>query len=208
MDESAGSVSQRVVRILALGPKDDDQLAAALKTNRVYINQVARELVRQGVVRRSTGSSGKLVNELVRGAETAGAASSYAPISPRPAREGLITEDSIKRAVANHLTAKGYRVAVMWGHDRGVDIDAVGEGGRIVVEAKGAAPAGPQQVNYFLNALGELVQRMSDEQARYGLALPSNNQFRNLVARLPALARERLRLTVYFVNAEGRVEEA
>ena len=31
---------------------------------------------------------------------------------------------------------------------------------------------GPQQVNYFVGMLGELVQRMDDVQASYGIALP------------------------------------
>jgi hypothetical protein len=61
-------------------------------------------------------------------------------------------------------------------------------------------------MNYFLNALGELIQRMDDPDARYGLALPANNQFRGLVRRLPALARDRLRLVVFFVGVHGDVE--
>jgi hypothetical protein len=51
---------------------------------------------------------------------------------------------------------------------------------------------------------------MSDADAAYGLALPDNRQYRGLVARLPSLARERLRLRVLFVRRDGagyRVEE-
>lgn len=44
---------------------------------------------------------------------------------------------------------------------------------------------------------------MSDPDARYGLALPDHRQYRGLVERLPALAKERLRLTVYFVGREA-----
>ena len=47
--------------------------------------------------------------------------------------------------------------------------------------------AGPQQVNYFLGAIGELTQRMADPDAVYGLALPDNRQYRGLVDRLHAL---------------------
>lgn len=92
-----------------------------------------------------------------------------------------------------------------WGRKRGIDIDAHGPHGRFIVEAKGEVLLQPQQVNYFLGALGELVQRMSDANARYGLALPDNRQYRGLVERLPALSRERLRLTVFFVR---RTDEA
>jgi hypothetical protein len=61
----------------------------------------------------------------------------------------------------------------------------------------------PQQVSYFLGALGELLQRMSDPVATYGLALPDSQQYRGLAARLPTLAWQRLRLTVLFVGKNG-----
>jgi len=40
-------------------------------------------------------------------------------------------------------------------------------------------------VNYFLGALGELIQRMTDVTATYGLALTNNKQYRGLVQHLP-----------------------
>src|SRR5712691_6894957 len=90
-----------------------------------------------------------------------------------------------------------------WGRERGIDIDARGPAGRLVVEAKGEVASQPQKTNYFLNALGELVQRMSDQDASYGLALPDNTTFKGLVTRLPDLARERMRLPVFFVGRDG-----
>jgi hypothetical protein len=114
-----------------------------------------------------------------------------------------ITEDEVKAAVKAHLEADGWTVTVAWGRERGIDIDARGASERLVIEAKGEAPAGPQQVNYFLGALGELIQRMDDPTARYGLAFPDHRQYRGLVDRLPALAKERLGLVVYFVGVDG-----
>jgi hypothetical protein len=114
-----------------------------------------------------------------------------------------ITEDEVKRAVAAHLEAQGYTVQVAWGGTRGIDIDARRGSERIVLEAKAEVALQPQQVNYFLNVLGELVQRMDDPEARYGLALPDNRQYRGLVGRLPAYARDRLRLLVFFARQEG-----
>jgi hypothetical protein len=73
----------------------------------------------------------------------------------------------------------------------------------LLLEAKGEVGRGAQQVNYFLGALGELLQRMSDPQVRYGLVLPHNRQYGGLVARLPALAVDRLGLEVYFVARDG-----
>jgi hypothetical protein len=54
----------------------------------------------------------------------------------------------------------------------------------------------------FVGMLGELVQRMDDVQASYGIALPDNRQNQGLVNRLPALAKERLRLAVFWVSRE------
>lgn len=101
-----------------------------------------------------------------------------------------------------HLEANGWTVTVAWGRVRGIDIDARRAGDRLIIEAKGEAPAGPQQVNYFLGALGELIQRMDDPTAQYGLALPDHPQYRGLVDRLPALARERLGLEVFFIGRD------
>jgi hypothetical protein len=71
-----------------------------------------------------------------------------------------------------------------------------------MLEAKAEVARNAQNVNYFLGALGELVQRMSDRTARYGLALPDNRQFRGLVDRLPDVAIERLGLEVFFVRRQ------
>lgn len=116
-----------------------------------------------------------------------------------------LTEDQVKTSVAAWLQAAGWSVQVRWGRDRGIDINARRGTERWAIEAKGEAPAGPQQVNYFLNALGEIMQRMDDASAHYGLALPDHRQYRGLVERLPLLARQRMRLTVLFVDERGEV---
>lgn len=112
----------------------------------------------------------------------------------------LLSEDAVKTAVKAHLEGLGYRVDVRWGHERGVDIDAVGPTGRLLIEAKGEVVSQPQQISYFLNALGELLQRMTDADAECGIALPDNKVFHGLVARLPALAKQRLGLRIFFVT--------
>lgn len=123
------------------------------------------------------------------------------------AQNDRITEDQVKAALKDHLEADGWTVTVAWGRERRTDIDARREGQRVVIEAKGEAPAGPQQVNYFLGALGELVQRMDDSTATYGVALPDHRQYRGLVDRLPSLARERLGPRAWFVDGDGTVTE-
>ena len=108
----------------------------------------------------------------------------------------------MKAAVRDYLKAKGYDVTVAWGHERGIDIEARGPD-RILIEAKGEVASDQQQGSYFIGALGELVQRLDDLDARYGLALPDNRRYRGLVNRLPALARNRLRLVVFMVKRTG-----
>lgn len=194
-------VLQRVGR-----PLDDDVIAAQLRVVRQQVNQACRRLEAQGVLLRVLGPEGKIVNQL-RGpdstiADPFGSMPTGAP--PMAATDGArVSEDEVKTAVKRHLEADGFTVAVAWGRERGIDVDARRGNNRWVIEAKGGVPRGPQQVNYFLGALGELVQRMEDDTARYALALPDDAQYRGLVNRLPAVARRRLCLSVFFVRRAG-----
>jgi hypothetical protein len=161
---------------------------------------VASHMVEDGSLVRSSPGRYRLARHRHRPAETP---------NPQPvAVDDRVTEDAVKRAVVAALEAKGWTVDVRWGRDKGIDLDAHRGSDRLIVEAKGEAPAGPQQVNYFLGALGEIVQRMSDPTARYALALPDHPQYRSLVEGLPSLARQRLQLDVFFVDSTGRVLSA
>jgi len=174
---------------------DDDQLAAVLGVRRQAINQVCRSLEIQGQLARPVSVGNKIQNCLIG-----------SPSQPRPAPAittsptGLLKEDEVKAAVRDYLTAHGYEVVVAWGHERGIDIEARRSEERILIEAKGEASLQPQNANYFLGALGELLQRLDDPDAFYGLGLPDNRQYHGLVDRLPTLARERLNLVVFFVR--------
>jgi len=44
---------------------------------------------------------------------------------------------------------------------------------------------------------------MDDDQADYGIAFPRNRQYQGLVERLLQLARDRLRLVVFWVERDG-----
>jgi hypothetical protein len=86
------------------------------------------------------------------------------------------------------------------GHEPGIAIDAIGPDGHLLIEAKGEAASKPQQANYFVGALGELVQRFAEPGPRYCLALPDNPQYRALAKKLPLHARTTLKLVVLFVS--------
>jgi hypothetical protein len=185
-------------------PLDDDELAARLGVVRQQVNQACRRLENQRVLRRGRGPQGKIVNELLGGDRPPPEPRGELEVASRvPGAHPAVSEDEVKQAVKEYLEAQGFSVVVAWGRERGIDLDARRGTDRWIVEAKGGAPRGPQQVNYFLGAVGELVQRMSDDAARYALAFPDDRQYRGLVDRLPRLARERLALTVFFVSQEG-----
>ncbi len=198
------TTAERVIGALITAGKalDDDELASILGIRRQVVNQVCRQLQTNGRIARRGGAGSKLCNELIRDPIPEAVPT---PVAPQPTAPGhpMISEDQVKAAVRDHLEGLGYLVQVMWGRERGIDIVATGPTGRLVLEAKGEVASPPQQVNYFLSALGELVQRMDDPNARYGLALPDNRQYRGLVSRLPAFAKSQLDFVVFFVARTG-----
>jgi hypothetical protein len=97
---------------------------------------------------------------------------------------------------------------IRWGRDRGIDIEARRSAKPWIIEAKGRGTSPQEQGNYFLNGLAELVQRMTDPTARYSLAFPDLPRYRGLWNRLPALVKNRLRLSMLFVDEMGAVREA
>ena len=192
------TLADRIVEVLQTVPAglDDDELAHRLGVVRQAVNQACRKLAAGDRLRRGVGGTGKIINTLDR---------TWQPVervAAMPEAGSLLTEDETKTAVRRRLMPDGYHVRVAWGRERGIDIEATRAEppDRLVIEAKGEAALQAQQANYFLGALGELVQRMDDPRTRYGLALPDNNQYRGLVERLPELAWTRLSLTVFFVK--------
>lgn len=176
-------------------PVADSELAEVLGLRHQAVNQTCRSLERLGRIRRLQTVGAPIRNVLVE-APARDAVERAAPTTST----GLLTEDEVKAAVKEDLVARGYDVEVAWGRSPGVDIVARRNDGRLMLEAKGEAANPPQQVNYFLGAIGELVQRLDDPDAQYGLALPDHRQYRGLVTRLPRLAWTRLRLVVLFVR--------
>ena len=184
---------------------DDDELANRLGVIRQQINQVCNRLANQGLLRRYVGPESKLVNEVTEGQGQPRPSSQKTEVH---SNQASLTEDVVKAAVRDYLRQRDLQVEVKWGRDRGIDIVAHGHGERWLIEAKGEVASPQQQGNYLLQALGELVQRMNDPTAQYGLALPDNARYRGLVDRLPVLARPRLNLTVLFVRPDRSVREA
>jgi len=118
-----------------------------------------------------------------------------------------MTEDEVKAAMKSTLEGCGYEVHVKWGKKSGSDILAVIGGRRLVIETKREGAYRQMLGNYFLNALGEILQRMSDTSASYGIALPAHASYVELVLKLPKRVREALQLDFYFVRSRETTYE-
>ena len=196
------AIQDRVIELLHREALDDDQLATELGVIRQQINQACRALERQGVLSRVTGPRGKIVNHLTG----SGAPPRSTPGSARALTRsalGAITEDDVKATVGAWLEHKGFRVAVAWGHAPGIDIDARRGEEHWVIEAKGTGRYDQMSRNYFFGVIGSLLQRMTEENAHYALAMPDVPPFVNLVARFPELARRRTHLWFLLVSRDG-----
>lgn len=159
----------------------------------------------EGTVHRTDLESAALTNR-----EPGPAARTLAS-SPLAARPFLVepwpAEDQLKSCIKDYLEADGWRVTVMWGRDRGVDIDAVKGPQRWLFEVKGDGGTPQKNGNYFLGMLGETLQRMSDSNARYSIVMPDIPRFRGLWERLPRLAKERTSISAFFVAQDGSVDQ-
>jgi hypothetical protein len=148
------------------------------------------------------------------------------PESPVDATAEWWWEGNVQAAVVRHLAAEGWdihRVAGTSSRERGVDIDAVRGGERLLVEVKGypsgtylrgpkegqrkSTSAPLQARTYFAGALlSGLLMRADHPSARVILALPDVETYRTLAARTsPPLIQARVEL--WLVSEGGTVSE-
>lgn len=131
------------------------------------------------------------------------------PIRPHVERTPeRLSEDELKEFLDAWLHSQGWSTRIAWAKARGIDIEASRGGKRWLIEVKGLGSRDAMRVNYFLGILGETLQRMADEEAKYSIALPDVPQFRGLWSRLPELAKSRTTITALFVSPEGVVRES
>ncbi len=125
------------------------------------------------------------------------------------AKQPVITdgfdEDAIKAYLKRWLEDQGWSVKVAWGKNHGVDIEAIKDGEYWLIEAKGPGSRQAMQHNYFLGTLGETLQRMENEKARYSIAFPDMPVYRGLWRRLPTLAKQRTGIDMLLVAEDGKV---
>lgn len=171
------------------------------------INQKARSLAAQGDLIRKQRADGLIGNYIGESGATKNACQeAVQSVRQKNHDRVALSEDEIKTVLDDKLTASGWSTTVAWGRRRGIDIDAKQGSDRLVIEVKGPGSRNAMRVNYFLSILGETLQRMSDPDARYIIALPDLPQYRGLWERLPTLAKEKTGISLLLVSSKGDIE--
>ena len=168
------------------------------------INAACHELARGGTVERRERDDGLIGNYPTEAPFLAGSRSAHGRSEELKTVAGTdadgLGEYDVKKALVRWLARDGWTAKVVWGRQRGIDIEATRGSERWIIEVKGCGSRDAMRVNYFLAILGETLQRMDSPDARYSIALPDMRQFRRLWKRLPALAKNRTQITALFVE--------
>ena len=202
------TVAERIIQELTIFPGlDDDELAKHLKKDRHHINKCCREMADKGVLQRNEnpGKNNKICNYLkddtvIHTVENQTRAQAHSDGSVE------LQEEDIKQIINDWLIADGWKTTVAWKYSHGVDIEGVKDGKRWLIEVKGPGSRNEMRVNYFIGILGETLQRMDDENARYSIAFPDMDQFRRLWDKLPSLAKKRTTIDMLLVSKDGTIE--
>jgi hypothetical protein len=202
------TLAKQIVELLEQSPGLSDRQIADMLFGvgkpQQSVNIMCRNLEKHGILIRQNNHGNRIGNYLT-GKEIA--VSQNQTSNNKAVDEEYLSEDAIKEILESWLVAQGWNVKVAWGHVHGIDVEAIKDNSRWVIEAKGQGSLNPMRVNYFLGILGETLQRMEDPNAKYSIALPDIQQFRNLWRRLPFLAKSRTGITAIFVEKNGNVIE-
>ena len=197
------TLKEKILHELLENPgQTDTKLEKRFGVRHQAVNHACRELERQGKIIRDN-TQGTIRNILADSLSVAEQTDIVMPI--RAADANGLHEDSIKQVLDIWLKKAGWDTTVAWGKKRGVDISAVRGNEKWIIEVKGCGSLSAMRVNYFIAILGETLQRMDDDNARYSIALPNIQQFRNLWNRLPKLAKERTQIDAIFISEDGQI---
>jgi len=148
------TLAERIVELLKQNPGLSDRQI----TDRLFgvgkpqqpVNVACRNLAERGILRRQS-IHGSSISNYLTGQEIK--TSQNQTSNNRVMDEEHLSEDAIKGILEKWLVAQGWNVKVVWGHVHGIDIDAIKENKRWVIEAKGQGSLNPMRVNYFLGKI-------------------------------------------------------
>lgn len=178
----------------------DTELEKRYGRSHQTINIACRDLVQKGLLVRQSNPEkyGNLGNY------PTGKVTEVATVT-KPAISDDLDEDAVKAHIKDWLENQGWSVKIAWGKNHGVDIEATKSGDRWLIEAKGPGSRQAMRHNYFLGILGETLQRMDDDNARYSIAFPDMAVYRGLWNRLPILAKQRTKIDMLLVAENGDI---
>lgn len=178
----------------------DTELEKRYSRSHQTINGACRELATQGfLVRQPNHEKNGYMGNYPTGK------SHEATVKPEQKISDELDEDAAKSYIKDWLEKQNWSVNVAWGKTHGVDIEAHKAGKRWLIEVKGPGSRQAMRHNYFLGILGETLQRMDDNEARYSIAFPDLSVYRNLWSRLPALAKQRTGIDMLLVDKDGNI---
>lgn len=122
----------------------------------------------------------------------------------------IYEEEWVRKRIQDYLVDQGYKVTHEGkGHSHGVDIKCYNRKlcRYYFVEVK-AEPQGKSKhamkENYFLDTLGKILLRMNQENGQYAIGFPDT--FKIKTRKIPYRVRNKLKLDIFFVDDEGKVE--
>ena len=125
------------------------------------------------------------------------------------AGHGFFREPEVESLLIKHLEASGFNAVTRPRTPSGYpDIVAEGPDGKWVIEVKGEDAGGYTSAEMnFQMGLGQIMCRMIDPGASYGLAFPWTNDFKKVLRKYRGSdGFERLGLTLFVVHRDGVVE--
>lgn len=197
------TVRERIIEYVKEYPgATDTEIEKALSKSHQHINQECRNLEKEGyLVRKRNLEKNNLIGNFPL--DKIHTLSTHQILQSNDIKS--LQEDDIKAILNNYLIKNGWSTKVAWGHRQGIDIEACRADQRWIIEVKGAGSRQPMRVNYFISILGEILQRMDDDNARYSIAFPNIKQYRKLWNKLPELAKQRTMVDLILVDEKGNI---
>ena len=197
------TVKEQVIKYIEQYPgATDAEIERALNKSHQHINQECRSLAKAGyLVRKKNLEKYNLIGNFPL--DKIYTFSTHQICQNNSAKS--LQEDDIKSILNNYLIENGWDTKVAWGHRQGIDIEACKGDNRWIIEVKGSGSKQEMRVNYFISILGEILQRMNDDNARYSIAFPDIEQYRKLWNKLPELAKQRTTVDLILVDEKGNI---